>query len=251
MRQLNIVYYAYIDRQSAWKDIVSGQLRQLKEYGLFEKTKYYIHITDTSQIFLDVIHLIQEICPLATISMSVKNEFEYDALKLIYTLANERPEEIYIYLHTKGMGHHKDFRIADEIALTTQTFKDWRKNLQLFENSNINKVGLLPAIENHIRNPQSTSVGGWIWFNFWYARGSYLARCNQPVKQSNRYLFEEWLGGEQNETAVSNNDCYSLHYKSIHYFTASEAIKEFRSIKANMGLNPWGDEANFNGFIWQ
>lgn len=234
IRQLNIVYYAYIDRQSAWKDILSGQLRQLKEYGLFDNAELYIHITDELKKFDEVQFFIQQIYPFAIFSYSSENRYEYDPLNLVYELAKLAPESIYIYLHTKGMSHHIHSRDVDEIALTTATFQNWRENIEKFKNKNINKIGLFPAMEDYSKNPKSRSVGGWIWFNFWYARGTYLAQCPAPTITSNRYFYEEWLGGDQNDHAVANNDCYSIFNKSNTYYNATDACTKLEYIRSTL-----------------
>jgi uncharacterized alpha/beta hydrolase family protein len=35
---------------------------------------------------------------------------------------------------------------------------------------------------------------GWIWYNFWYARGSYLCQVEKPVLTARRHYYENWLG---------------------------------------------------------
>ena len=233
-RELNIVYYAYIDRQSAWREIISGQLQQLKSYGLFDDAELYVHVTDGQKRFDEVENFIRNIYPFAIFSCSSENRFEFDALKLVYELARLDPQSIYIYLHTKGMSHHIASRDIDEIALTTGTFQNWRENIEIFKNKNINKIGLFPAIEDYYRNPKSRSVGGWIWFNFWYATGTYLAKCSPPSITSNRYIFEEWLGGDQNDEAVASNDCYSIFSRSNTYYNATEACTKLEYIRSKI-----------------
>jgi len=232
--KLRVIYYAYIDRRSNWKQIIAGQLLQMNYYGIFENSILYIHVTDPSNTFEDVRYFIQQICPLAKISYSSINQYEYDALKLVYDLAKLDSEAIYIYFHTKGMSHQLNSRDIDEIALTTSTFQNWRENVRIFEDNHINKVGLFPAIEDYHKNPKSKSVGGWIWFNFWYARGAYLAQCPTPAQTSNRYLFEEWLGGDQNDSAVLKSDCYSIYSKSTDFYNATDACTKLEYIRSQL-----------------
>jgi uncharacterized alpha/beta hydrolase family protein len=34
---------------------------------------------------------------------------------------------------------------------------------------------------------------GWIWYNFWFARGSYIYNIEKPLKTKRRHYYEDWL----------------------------------------------------------
>jgi len=234
-KSIKLVYYVYIDRQSNWLAIVSGQLSQLKSYGLLDEAELYVHITDMANIFTDVIEVVQRISINAIISRSVENYFEYNSLSLIYDLAKQHPDCFLLYLHTKGMSYHLKSRLVEEIALLTKTFENWRENLELFNDEKINKIGLFPAVEEEETKLKQGIIGGWIWFNFWYARGSYLVSCGQPELNRDRYYFEEWLGGLQKDHLTLNNDCHNLYnIKGQKYFTAFEASKRLIYLSNSM-----------------
>ena len=169
VKRINIVYYLYVDPVSNWRAIISGQLYQLKSYGILPEANLYIHIADTHGYADEIKMLIAQITPQAIISISFKNEFEYPGLKLVHDLAVKYPDSNLIYFHTKGMSHKYHSRALEEITIFTKTFENWRRNIQILNQPQINKVGLFP------------SRRGWIWFNFWYAKGQYLANFEAPI----------------------------------------------------------------------
>jgi len=223
-KRLKLVYYVYINRISNWKKIVSGQLLQLKSYGLFDEADIYIHITESTSNYQDVINVVQEICPAAIISTSSENLFEYPALKLIYDLAIADPDCICMYVHTKGMSYNIQSRLSDEVALTTGTFENWRKHLESFNDKRISRAGLFPAVDfPRIRKKYGTK-GGWFWCNFWYAKGSYIINyCELPKIDKDRIYFEVWLGGKL-DYRPDPTECHSTYErKKVTYFSAAEA----------------------------
>jgi len=219
-----VVYYVYINRRSNWKAIVSGQLSDLKSFGLFDEADLYVHVTDPAGIFEDVCTVISGICSDVFISRSVENAFEYPGIRLVYELANKRSDTIFIYLHTKGMSYNIQSRNVGEMILLTGTFRDWRRNIEIFRNLSINKVGLLPAIRSSEEKIPRGKKSGWIWYNFWYARGTYLMKCGSPEVNTNRWYYEDWLGDPHNSEELPANDCHSLLPQlNKTYFTAAEA----------------------------
>jgi len=84
---------------------------------------------------------------------------------------------------------------------------------------------------------------GWLWTNFWYARGSYNNRVEHPLNTDRRHYYEDWLarkvkiGDEYSETERSNvsyyentlDRCYGFHTDKItianigSYFDAGSA----------------------------
>ncbi|WP_316798855.1 hypothetical protein [Pedobacter frigidisoli] len=225
VKKIRIIYYVYINRNSNWRGIVSGQLLQIKGYGLLDEAALYIHITDTDGKADEVIRFIGEFVSDAIISTNNENLFEYPAISLVYNLAKQFPDDIFIYFHSKAMSYNVTTRRIDEVALLTKTFENWRKKLELFKNPQINKAGLFPAIGSNDDKEIFGVRGGWIWYNFWYARGSYIVNCDEPLITHDRYFFEHWLG-LQNGTLTIGNDCANLYTAPKNnkiYFTPAQA----------------------------
>lgn len=236
-KNIKLVYYIFINPNSNWRGIISGQILQLKGLGILDEVDLYIHVTDTTGNLEKVVAFINELYDKARISTSTENHFEYPGIKLIHDLALKYPTCLFIYLHSKGMSANIHSRTIAEQMLLTGTFKDWRKTLELFCDDRINKIGLFPAIGDDNDSEKVGTRGGWIWFNFWYARGSYLVNCDEPKITEDRYYFEHWLG-LQNGKLVISNDCYNLYRKAKKsHFTPSKAVESLRELVISDGIN--------------
>jgi hypothetical protein len=224
-KPIKIVYYLYLVPDANWKEIASGQLRQLKNYGILNEADLYIHICDCHGLVAEAESLIKDIVPSALLNFSYENRFEYPGIKLVYDLAKQHPEAIFIYFHAKGVSHQIQLRSAKEVTLFTLTFKNWRKNIQLLNKNGIQKVGLFPAMLKAGLNKPG-ELGGWIWYNYWYATGKYLSQCPQPMVHKDRYYYEGWLGLHNADNTYITNDCasiYKIGLLSKTYFGPSEA----------------------------
>ena len=86
--------------------------------------------------------------------------------------------------------------------------------MKAFQNPAINKAGLSPAKE-------STDWGGWLWFNYFMAKGSYLCQCDNPIETTDRYYYESWLG--KNNDSISLDDGYSSFTHQKENFSQQQA----------------------------
>jgi hypothetical protein len=208
-----IVYFFYVSNSSNWRAILSGQLLQLKGTGLLPEADLHIHITDTLGYFDEIRTIINRITPDANINRSATNEFEYPAMKLIYDLAHENDDRTFLYFHSKGMTHNLHSRSLEEITIFTETFENWRRNLQLMNKKNADKMGLF------------TGEAGWIWYNFWFAKGSHISSLPMPQQSPNRYIYEEWVGGKElNSMGWKNSlSLYTIPLSKKKYYTPKEA----------------------------
>lgn len=211
---IKIIYYFYTSPNSNWRAILSGQLYQLKSFGILSEADLYIHVTDSNNYAEEIKDIINKIIPSAIISLSFINQFEYPAIKLVHALAQQYPDNTFLYFHSKGMTHNLHSRSLQETYLLTATFESWRKNIQLLNKENKQKAGLF------------SSEGGWIWYNFWYARGQYLAKCSEPEISESRYYYEGWLGVANPDRTTPATDClnlFKIKNRPQQYFHPKEA----------------------------
>lgn len=204
MKKVGIVYYDFINPKVAWNDIILNQLRELKESRIEEVADIHIHVTGEDQ-YLELAYInIQKEIPSAIISKSNINRFEYDGIHLIWQLATANPEKVYLYFHSKGMCSGAP-GLAQQQKLNKIIIQPWERILKIFdENPNVNKIGAC------------ASVVGWMWFNFWWARGNYLTECKEPIIAENRYYYESWLYEKKEGTPVSTiHECYNLLQNTI------------------------------------
>jgi hypothetical protein len=214
VNKIKIIYYFFTSPNSNWRAILSGQLYQLKSFGILSEADLYIHVTDCNNYIEEIAEIIRKIVPAAIVSTSFVNQFEYPAIKLTHDLALQYPASTFLYFHSKGMTHNLHSRSLQEILLLTKTFENWRKNIQLLNKGNKQKAGLFSSKE------------GWIWYNFWYAKGEYLAKCSAPEVSDSRYYYESWLGLANPERMSPVNDClnlFKIKNVSKQYFSPTEA----------------------------
>lgn len=199
MNKITIVYYGFINPKAEWENIIYGQLTQLQKTGIGEIADIYIHITGEEEYLDSTINHIREIIQASIISSSSINQFEFPGLHLVWKLAKKNPERIYLYFHSKGMCSGNDGLIQQR-QLFKGIIEPWNRILNIFYgNNHINKIGL------------TASEAGWMWFNFWWARGSYLIECEEPKIIEQRYYYEEWLYRKIDGIKPSNiQECYSL-----------------------------------------
>jgi hypothetical protein len=111
------------------------------------------------------------------------NEYEYRGILKVWELAQQHNKrtDIILYLHSKGVTRHKNYTIN----------KDDKYNVIL---KNIDKIKeiftIFPIID---KIGYSCSHEGWIWYNFWFVRGSYAFRVEKPIKTERRHYYEDWL----------------------------------------------------------
>ena len=100
-----IVYAVFINPNSNWRAIISGQLADIKKYGLLDEAELYIHIIDVNHT-KGMLQLVRKKAGVhAVITQSFTNQFEYPGIKLLYDCAAQHPHKTYLYFHTKGMSH--------------------------------------------------------------------------------------------------------------------------------------------------
>jgi len=217
--RINIVYYIYINPKKNWQNILKGQLFDLQQTTILEKNKLYIVLCCNDSDNIDnagtiINKVLSKYIHNVNISNYSNNDYEYPGIKKVYDLACNDKDAIYIYLHSKGMVfHNSNDRLDAEIKLTRHTLCNWENILYVFETQkNINKAGLFPG------------HGGFIWFNFWWARGTYIASQPRPIISTSKYYYEDWL---RNNTWT---DCYCIKDKNISWFTLGNACIEIAKL---------------------
>jgi len=217
--KINIIYFIWINPNRNWRVIIDGQLFDMKISGIFESSRLYIVIScENNNIINEAIDLINNSLNdidknKYNIITTNYNNYEYYGIKKLYDISLLEPDKLYIYLHSKGMlnwyNNNLNKRSEDEENLTRNTIYLWRDIIDVFEkNQNINKIGFIP------------SQDGWIWFNFFWTRGTYLITCENPIITDNRYYYESWLNSGDKNNGIS----YSIYSHDYRTYSAHEAI---------------------------
>jgi hypothetical protein len=233
MKNLHIVYYSYIGGDDVyfpngkyhWKKVIKGQINDIKESELLKQNdtpgagaqkpegirivcKLYLIICSEKKFLLDeATKLIEELMDPKidfTLELETVNRFEYPGIKKVYELGCANKDDIILYLHSKQLGHSNvlsNGRGQVEMICLQNTIKRWKDILTVFDlDKRVEKVCLFP------------STTGFSWINFFWTRGSYVARCSDPIITQDRYYYERWLGEEGSKTWT---DCYNLCKEQI------------------------------------
>ena len=210
-KPIYIVYYAYLYNGQKWKNIITGQMRDIYNSGILKIATLHVVLLGTPNEIQEAKLLLENITnDTINITEVYDNLYEFPALIKIRELALINPNKIFIYLHSKCMvnWNPSQHRTIIEQKLTKSTLLDWDTTLFIFQNfPEIQKAGVLPAKD------------GFMWFNFWWARGSYLISCSPieiPINlvENDRFICESWLGQNGSNTWT---DSYSLVTKNISH----------------------------------
>lgn len=215
-RPVHVVYGFYVHPGSDWRAVMAGQVASLRCYGLLDRAELAVVITDCHAT-PGLREFACSICgPRASIVIHTDNRFEYWALHHLWRLARAEPRAAFAYLHSKGISRDIWRRSRVEKALTRCTFALWSRVLERLDNPQVDVAGLLPATE------------GWVWYNFWWAKGAYLAGLPEPVTSDDRFSHEAWLGG--GAAGLAPPRTYSLLAGSSRRFSQKEADSRMRAL---------------------
>lgn len=188
-----IVYFinCYINKNYIY--LFSRQMAELAETKLLSETDSVLYVVSSGtendknvlqrelqRIFGSVSHIRQE--------HTEENLFEYPGIRKVWELGRQDGDAFILYFHARGisrikLGRFRRNRQPLEKRLFRRVIGEWRKNLLwLRAVTSADKVGI------------SQGGNGWIWFNFWWVRASYVAHLEEPVKTERRHYYEDWLG---------------------------------------------------------
>ena len=204
------------------KNQLSYITRQIQENEIPRLRKYQVHLVAVIEQHMENHFRIQTMQLFPGIDFnfyfSHTEDFEYPGIKKVWELGQQHPgkNDIILYFHSKGVTREKNYSPRYDNRDYMLTLKNVKRVLRIFaQNEHIEKIGAL------------CGGIGWIWYNFWYARGSYLVKVERPIKTKRRHYYEDWLGRKLKEGSDmfpkeerpysfyenSLSSCYSLAYK--------------------------------------
>jgi len=218
MYNLFVVYYINCIVNNNYLDWLKNQINYVKNLN----AKIYIVATISNSLDNIFKMSVKMLFPNENISIQCNytNEYEYPGILKVWELGQEHfnKNDIILYFHSKGITHNPsyEFNINDNYNVI---LKDYNKIKRIFTTyDTIEKIGYC------------CGGNGWIWYNFWYARGSYINMVEKPIKTTRRHYYEDWLGRH----VKTNNDiicdierpysyykdtlmsCYSFYVDNIH-----------------------------------
>eukprot|EP01105_Mastigella_eilhardi_P016279 TRINITY_DN3711_c0_g3_i2.p2 TRINITY_DN3711_c0_g3~~TRINITY_DN3711_c0_g3_i2.p2 ORF type:complete len:303 (-),score=94.47 TRINITY_DN3711_c0_g3_i2:34-942(-) len=245
--RISVVYFTAL-RPAKWQGLVTLQLRALVDCGLAAAADSVSVLFSSVTEDAEGERLLREAAALAsallagsrfTVRTQLGNHYELPGVRRAWELAvidsggggGDPRRHLVLYHHGKGM--FSAARLSDPARsprvrlLTSAVVLPWRDVVRRFENdSAVNKAGFLAAPD------------GCVWFNFWWARASYLRLLAPPEQHDeDRWYFEHWLGALVNRSGSSGrggsavvyhagaNDTLSLcagnRARTLNYYCAS------------------------------
>jgi len=207
------IYSVYFINCLVNNNYYSWLLNQINLIKEFNSTIYIIAIIsklDEAQFTTDVLKLF----PGVNVLCFNENEYEYRGILKVWEIGqiHNNKNDIILYFHSKGVTHNPSYEMNrnDHYNIILKDIAKIKEIFTIFPK--IDKIGY------------SAGGIGWIWYNFWYARGSYINNVEKPIKTDRRHYYEDWLGRQidsddkicDNERPISCykntlNSCYGFH----------------------------------------
>lgn len=199
---IHIVYYINCICNENWFSWAFNQINLVK---YMNATIYVISTVEKSKE-TEFITKILNICPNIIIECYYENEFEYRGIKKIWELGqiHNNKNDILLYFHSKGVTHHTSY----------ESNKNDHYNIILKDIELIKEIFTIFPIIDKIG--YCSGGIGWIWYNFWYVRGSYINKVEMPIKTNRRHYYEDYISRK-----VNDNDKYSLNERPLNYYVNS------------------------------
>ncbi len=196
---LHIVYYINCLINKNYFDWAYNQIKIVYNY----EASIYIIATISIEDEEEFRKNLYQIYPKVIIECNYSNNYEYPGILKVWQLGQiyNNNNDIILYLHSKGMTHHNEYKynINDNYNIIFKDINLIKEIYTIFPT--IDKIGYF-----------SGGIG-WIWYNFWYARGSYIHKLEKPLKTERRHYYEDWLS-----RIVEDNDKYCEYERPIEYY---------------------------------
>jgi hypothetical protein len=210
-----IVYFinCYINKNYIY--LFSRQMAELATTGLLNGTDSILYVVSSGTAD-DKSVLQKEIQRIFGSGSDIRQEhteqnlFEYPGIRKVWELGRQDADAFILYFHARGisrikLGRFRRNRQPLEKRLFRRVIGEWRQNLLwLTAMPSADKVGI------------SQGGNGWLWFNFWWARASYIAQLEEPQQTERRHYYEDWLGryarSAEGEYANTLDRCISIAF---------------------------------------
>ncbi len=184
-----VVYFMYLPPDGTGRMIVQHQVEDLMRCGLLQEAEMHFVVTSSDDTEIrwfqgDVLPHYTKFMTVFKVHTSTRNFYEFPGLHVFWELSCRSPEKIFLYFHNKGVTHMQGkSRRWNELVLFFEVVSSWRYVDHLFfTNSSVDTVGV------------AASTGNAQWYNFFWARGSYVATVVEPQSDMERHWHERWLG---------------------------------------------------------
>ena len=242
---IKIVYFAYLI-PGKWESIVSEQLMQLYSMtSLYNMSSIFMSVIDDTPEQLELqklqLFLSNKYNKIFLINTFSENVFEYPGIKTVYELSTNNEHEYILYFHSKGMmsNANRERQILFDYNIKTYEIiiDEMEKNLEIDISSAI------------------PSTNGFGFYNFWWARSSYINKyCSKPEPiqtylKYGRFSWEIWLGNHYSNKHVVKTYSPILKYNNVYEEVSATFIMYLLIDNKIEIINNLRDPVLFNNII--
>ena len=196
---LYIVYYINCQLNTNYITWIIEQLNYVKDF----KSTVYLVATVHKQYQVNIETTVYEHFPNMEIFFiyNYNNNHEYPGILKVWELGqiHKSTTDIILYFHSKNITKNKVYQ----------------KNNNRFVEIILDKLDYIYEIFSIFSSIDKICINsggwGWCWYNFWYARGSYINQVEKPINTQRRHYYEDWIGRKvTSDTHISttNNEGY-------------------------------------------
>ncbi len=140
------------------------------------------------------------------------SNYEHKGLEAVWKEAQSSDDDDLItYTHCRGISHQRQHH--PEMNGSREVFSEIVSKYIILSNSDMEQIFVDNPSINRVGVGQSP--GGWMWFNFWIAKASYLKKKERPLEYpvlskdmskyfdrfaKDRHYYEAWLGNGEDDT---------------------------------------------------
>lgn len=204
---LYTVYFINALVNKNYLDWLTNQIHLISNYNSNIYIVATISPSEEDNFRLHVAHLFPDLN--INIECYYENEFEYRGILQVWKLGQiyNNKNDIILYFHSKGVTHHQDYS-SNSNDPCNGILKDIEYVKEIFS--------IFPLID---KVGYSSGGMGWIWYNFWFARGSYINQVEKPIQTHRRHYYEDWLGRKvenDTDTICSDEREFSFYQNTLH-----------------------------------
>ena len=239
---IKVVYFAYLIPEK-WKSIVIEQLDSLYNITeLYEKSEIFMSIIDETegQTELEELRILlsEKYSKIQLMNIFNENVYEYPGIKTVYELSTNSDNEYILYFHSKGVTSNADSTRKCLFKYTIECYKDIIEEME--KDSTIDISSFIPC------------AYGYGYYNFWWARSSYIYKhCSKPelsnsYMKHSRFTWEMWLGSHYSNKRFIKTYSPILKYNNVYdEYAASDIMYNFENNYIIQNL----DNEHFNDYI--
>jgi hypothetical protein len=242
---IKIVYFVYLT-PGKWEGIVNEQLTQLYSMTLlYNMSTIFMSVIDETLEHQELkklqLLLSDKYSKILLINAFSENVYEYPGIKTVYQISTNNDHEYILYFHSKGMmsNAYRERQILFDYNIKPYEtiINEMEKNLE------IDTASAIPCIN------------GYGYYNFWWARSSYINKyCSKPESSKiylkhERFTWEMWLGNHYSHKHFIKTYSPILKYNNVYEEACAIFIMDLLIHNKTDIINNLGDAVFFNDII--